>query len=81
MTLISRYINCEKISVMKIFVNDEEVVLEKQINIEDLLNKFSLDKRKIAIEKNLEIVSQSQFSDVFVNEGDRIEIIHFIGGG
>lgn len=66
---------------MKIFVNDEEVVLEKQINIEDLLNKFSLDKRKIAIEKNLEIVSQSQFSDVFVNEGDRIEIIHFIGGG
>ena len=66
---------------MKIFVNDEEIVLEKQINIEDLLNKFSLDKRKIAIEKNLEIVSQSQFSDVFVNEGDRIEIIHFIGGG
>jgi thiamine biosynthesis protein ThiS len=66
---------------MKIFINDEEVVLEKQINIEDLLNKFSLDKRKIAIEKNLEIVSQSQFSDVFVNEGDRIEIIHFIGGG
>ena len=81
MTLISRYINCEKVSVMKIFVNGEEIILEKQINIEDLLNKFSLDKRKIAIEKNLEIVSQSQFSDVFVNEGDRIEIIHFIGGG
>lgn len=66
---------------MKIFVNGEEVTLEKQINIEDLLSKFSLDKRKIAVEKNLEIVSQSQFSDVFVNEGDRIEIIHFIGGG
>ena len=66
---------------MKIFVNGEEVTLEKQINIEDLLSKFSLDKRKIAVEKNLEIVSQSQFSDVFINEGDRIEIIHFIGGG
>jgi thiamine biosynthesis protein ThiS len=66
---------------MKIFVNGEEIILEKQINIEDLLKQFSLDKRKIAVEKNLEIVSQSQFSDVFINENDRIEIIHFIGGG
>ncbi len=66
---------------MKITLNGEEVVLEKQMNVLNLLEKYSLDRRKIAVERNLEIVSQSSFEEVVINEGDSIEIIHFIGGG
>jgi thiamine biosynthesis protein ThiS len=66
---------------MKITLNGEQIILDKQINISNLLDKYSLDKRKIAVEKNLEIVPQSSFEAVEVNEGDNIEIIHFIGGG
>jgi thiamine biosynthesis protein ThiS len=66
---------------MKITLNGEDLVLERQINISALLEKFSLDKRKIAIERNLEIVPRSAFDDIEISEGDNIEIIHFIGGG
>lgn len=66
---------------MKIILNGEEIILDKQLNISNLLDKYSLDRRKIAVERNMEIVSQSSFEEVFVNEGDNIEIIHFIGGG
>jgi len=66
---------------MKITLNGEDLILEGQINISALLERFSLDKRKIAVEKNLEIVPRSSFEDIHINDGDNIEIIHFIGGG
>ncbi len=66
---------------MKIILNGEEVLLEGKLNVASLIEKYSLDKRKIAVERNLEIVPRSSFEEVMVDEGDRIEIIHFIGGG
>ena len=66
---------------MKITLNGEEMILDRQMNISALIEKFSLDQRKIAVERNLEIVPRSSFEEVEVNEGDNIEIIHFIGGG
>jgi thiamine biosynthesis protein ThiS len=66
---------------MKIILNGEEVKLEGKISVSSLIDKYSLDKRKIAVERNLEIVPRSSFEEVLINEGDRIEIIHFIGGG
>ncbi len=66
---------------MRIILNGEEIIFDREINISNLLERYSLDKRKIAVERNLEIVPQSNFEEVILNEGDRIEIIHFIGGG
>ncbi len=66
---------------MIITLNGENVEVGNGCSVKDLLDKFSLEPKKIAVEKNLEIVPRSQFSDVIINEGDRIEIIHFIGGG
>jgi len=42
---------------------------------------LSLPPKKIAVERNLEIVSKSTFETTTLSEGDRLEIIHFIGGG
>lgn len=66
---------------MIITLNGETVEVGNGCSVKELLDKFSLEPKKIAVEKNLEIVSRSQFSNVIIHEGDRIEIIHFIGGG
>ena len=46
-----------------------------------LLTELGLDPAKIAVERNLEIVPRSQYGAVMVGEGDKLEIVHFIGGG
>ncbi len=43
--------------------------------------ELGLEPAKIAVERNLEIVPRSQYEAVTVGEGDRLEIVHFIGGG
>ena len=46
-----------------------------------LIRELGLDERKIAVELNREIVTKTNFSSVRLCEGERIEIVHFIGGG
>ena len=50
-------------------------------NEEALLAAIGLDTRKVAVERNEEIVPRSTYADVALHEGDRLEIVHFIGGG
>ena len=51
------------------------------MTMQDLLDYLKLPANKIAIERNREIVSKSSFNTAILNDGDIIEIIHFIGGG
>ena len=46
-----------------------------------LLEHLQLPQKKVAVERNLEIVPKSTFEDTELSDGDRLEIIHFIGGG
>jgi thiamine biosynthesis protein ThiS len=55
--------------------------LEDDITMRELLDHLKLPAKKIAIERNREIVSKSTYDSVSLNDGDIIEIIHFIGGG
>jgi len=50
-------------------------------DLSGLLAVLELDARKVAIERNLEIVPRSLFAVTALADGDRIEIVHFIGGG
>ncbi len=47
----------------------------------DLLARIGLDTRKVAVERNLEIVPRSAYAATALAAGDRLEIVHFIGGG
>ncbi len=67
-------------SKIKIFLNGEERFFEK-MSIRDLILELGIDVGKIAIEKDLEVVSFDKFDQVMIDEGSRIEIVHFIGGG
>lgn len=68
-------------SKIKIILNGEEKTLSRQMTIADLIAEYGLDIKKIAIEKDLEIVSPGSFAKIILDEGSRIEIVHFIGGG
>lgn len=68
-------------SAVKIILNGEEKTLPKQMNIDELLDFIELEKDKIAIEKDLEIVNPDDFSQINLSGGEKLEIVHFIGGG
>jgi sulfur carrier protein len=68
-------------SKVKIILNGEEKILEQKMTISQLIADLELDVRKIAIEKDLEIINPHQFMEIIIDEGSRIEIVHFIGGG
>ncbi|MBM3580149.1 MAG: sulfur carrier protein ThiS [Alphaproteobacteria bacterium] len=66
---------------MKIILNGEEKILARRMSVAELIFELELDVKKIAVEKDLEIVNPNQFTKVLIDEGSRIEIVHFIGGG
>jgi thiazole synthase len=66
---------------LRVTINGEGREFDGPINVRDLLARLGLDPQKIAVERNLEIVPRSQYTAVMVGEGDRLEIVHFIGGG
>jgi len=51
------------------------------MTVASLVEKLGLDARKVAIERNLEIVPRSTYASVALAEGDRLEIVNFVGGG
>lgn len=66
---------------IQIILNGEEIKISPNKTISDLILDFELDIKKIAIEKDLEIIDPQNFSKIIISEGSRIEIVHFIGGG
>ena len=66
---------------MQVTINGEAHDIGGQVTVDALLRQLQLDPRKIAVERNLEIVPRSRYGDVLVGVGDRLEIVHFIGGG
>jgi thiamine biosynthesis protein ThiS len=64
-----------------ITLNGEPHELDGPLSIADLLMKLSVDPRRVAVEHNYAIVKRQLFPDVRVNDGDRIEIVNFVGGG
>ena len=66
---------------MRLWVNGEERGLDAAHDVQSLIAALGLDPRKVAVERNLQIVPRSTYAATPLAEGDRIEIVHFIGGG
>ncbi|GAA0459702.1 sulfur carrier protein ThiS [Alkalibacillus silvisoli] len=67
---------------MVIHVNGEQRELSNEIQtVSDLLNQFELADKKIIVELNANIVDSSQHDETTVQDGDRVELVHFVGGG
>jgi thiazole synthase len=66
---------------MQITLNGETRRIEAPVSVRGLLEQLGLDPAKIAVERNLEIVPRGAYGQVGLSDGDRLEIVHFIGGG
>jgi thiazole synthase len=67
--------------VIHVTINGENRQFDAPVRLDILLSNLGIDPRKVALERNLEIVPRSSYGDVTVGDGDRLEIVHFIGGG
>ena len=65
----------------KIQLNGKKVVIKTNYSIFDLLKKYKLSNKKIAIEHNGVIIPKTSFKKKYLKDNDKIEIVHFIGGG
>lgn len=66
---------------MFITLNGEPYELDEPMSIIDLLAKLAIDPRRVAVEHNLTILKRHLFAETFVHEGDRVEVVNFVGGG
>ena len=66
---------------MQITLNGENRSIDQSISLSALIETLGLDARKVAVERNLEIVPRSIYGDTILGDGDRLEIVHFVGGG
>ena len=69
------------LNVAKIQLNGDLYEINTGTNLNELLNKLKIQKNKVAIEVNGEIVEKNKYSNLILNKNDKVEIVHFIGGG
>ena len=69
------------LNVAKIQLNGNPYEINDENNINQLLNKLKIQKNKVAIEVNGAIVEKNKYPKFLLNKGDKVEIVHFIGGG
>ena len=66
---------------MHIQVNGESREVEENISLPKLIAVLSLKADQIAIELNHNVIRRAQWEDTLLQTGDRVEIVHFVGGG
>ena len=66
---------------IKIVVNGKLLTVNVKFSIKNLIEKLKNPINKVAIELNEEIVDKKKLSQIYLKNKDRIEIVHFIGGG
>jgi len=68
-------------TTVSIVVNGEDRAAKPGDTVTDLLRELGLDARRVAIERNLEILPRPKWIETAVEAGDRYEIVQFVGGG
>ena len=66
---------------MKITLNGEIKELETEVTLDRLLELFSLPSQRVAVELNREVIRRQAWDSTIVRDEDRVEVVHFVGGG
>ena len=69
------------LNVAKIQLNGNSYEINNGTNLSELLNKLKIQKNKVAIEVNGEIVEKKKYPNLILRRDDKVEVVHFIGGG
>ncbi len=65
----------------KIQLNGKKISIKQKISVFNMLKKYGLDKKRVAIELNGSILQSKNYKKRILKDNDKIEIVHFIGGG
>ena len=71
----------KKIKKIKIKLNGKSKIIKGDHKIKDLISDLKIPIKKVAIELNQEILNKKKLSKIKIKNNDKIEIVHFIGGG
>jgi thiamine biosynthesis protein ThiS len=66
---------------MTLYINGEAREFPSPLSLSSLIEQFGMKQDRVAIELNREIVPRDQWVATNLSEGDRLEIVHFVGGG
>ncbi len=69
------------LNVAQIQLNGMSYEIDNDTNLSELLNRLKIQKNKVAIEVNGEIVEKNKYPNLILRKNDKVEIVHFIGGG
>jgi len=71
----------KKKNKIKIKLNGKDLIIPEKTTVKSLIDDLKLPINKIAIEKNRKILDKKKINKIILNKKDRVEIVHFIGGG
>ena len=71
----------KKIKKIKIKINGKFSMINDNLSLSQLLKRLKIPLKKVAIELNEEIIDKNKLSKIKLKNNDKIEIVHFIGGG
>ena len=71
----------KKIKKIKIKLNGKSKIIKGNYKIKDLISDLKIPIKKVAIELNQEILDKKKLDKILIKNNDKIEIVHFIGGG
>ncbi len=66
---------------MRLTINGKDQVFADPLNLAQLIDQLGMKGDRVAVELNREIVSRGQWAEALLKDGDRLEIVHFVGGG
>jgi thiamine biosynthesis protein ThiS len=67
--------------LMRLIINGEEKTYPDALSLAQLIEQLDMKGDRVAVELNREIVPRAQWPQTPLNEGDKLEIVHFVGGG
>jgi len=71
----------KKIKKIKIKINGKFSTINENLTLSTFLKKLKIPLKKVAIELNQEIIDKNRISKIKLKKNDKIEVVHFIGGG
>ena len=66
---------------IRVELNGKERDVRAGLTVSDLLETLDLEPGLVVVERNREILARARYDEVAVREGDRLELVHFVGGG
>jgi thiamine biosynthesis protein ThiS len=71
----------ERENAIRVRINGEDRTIPRGLDVRSLLERLDVTPELVVVERNLEILERDRYGSVTVEDGDALEVVHFVGGG